>query len=156
MLGRRILFAIPALLAVPAARAQHGEATSTRAGDLVIEAPWTRAAGANGNGAGFMRITNRDRLVSAATDAARVIELHTHIHDGGVMRMRPVPDIPIPAGATVTLQPGGLHVMLIGLTAPLAQGGRVPLTLRFARAGEVRVVLDVQAAGARGMGGHGR
>ena len=65
-------------------------------------------------------------------------------------------DIPIPAGATVTLQPGGLHVMLIGLTAPLAQGGRVPLTLRFARAGEVRVVLDVQAAGARGMGGHGR
>jgi copper(I)-binding protein len=162
MLRRRILVAIPALLAVPAARAQHGaaEANPPRSGDLMIEAPWTRAAGANGNGAGFMRITNRgtepDRLVSATTDAARVIELHTHIHDGGVMRMRPVPDIPIPPGATVTLQPGGLHVMLIGLTAPLAQGTRVPLTLRFARAGEVRVMLDVQAAGARGAGGHGR
>ena len=64
--------------------------------------------------------------------------------------MRPVADIPVPAGQTVRLRPGGLHVMLIGLTEPLRQGATVPLTLRFERAGEVTVQLEIQAAGARG------
>ena len=86
--------------------------------------------------------------------AARVVELHTHVREGEVMRMRPVTDIPVPAGQTVELRPGGLHVMLIGLTGPLQQGSRVPLTLRFERAGEVQVELTVEAAGARGSG-HG-
>jgi copper(I)-binding protein len=76
--------------------------------------------------------------------------LHTHIRDGEVMRMRPVADIPIPPGETVRLRPGGLHVMLIGLKEPLRQGTTVPLTLRFERAGETTVQLEIQAAGARG------
>jgi len=156
---RRFLLLTAAALALPSGLVR---AETIRAGDLEIDSPWTRAAGANANGAGFLRITNRgsvpDRLLAAATDAARVVELHTHIREGEVMRMRPVPDIPIPPGQTVVLQPGGLHVMLIGLTRPLVQGERVPLTLRFERAGEVRVELAVQAAGARmppaGAGGH--
>jgi copper(I)-binding protein len=123
-------------------------------GDIAIGHPWTRAAGANANGAGFMTLKNNgaagDRLISAASPAARVVELHTHIREGDVMRMRPVADIPIPPGQTVHLRPGGLHIMLIGLTEPLRQGATVPLTLRFERAGEVQVTLGVESAGARG------
>jgi copper(I)-binding protein len=127
-------------------------------GDLRIGHPWTRAAGANANGAGFMSIRNTgregDRLVSAGTPIARVVELHTHIREGEVMRMRPVADIPLPAGQTVRLRPGGLHVMLIGLNEPLQRGAEVPLTLRFERAGEVQVMLAVEAAGASGSHHH--
>ena len=123
-------------------------------GDLRISHPWARAAGANTNGAAYMTLRNAggqpDRLVSASTPIARTVELHTHVRDGEVMRMRPVADIPVPAGQTVRLRPGGLHVMLIGLTEPLRQGAEVPLTLRFERAGEVQVMLAIEAAGARG------
>ena len=152
MLRRSLLAALPAAFARPALAHDY------RAGDIVIDHPWTRAAGANGNGGGFMNLRNTgaqaDRLVSAASPVARVVELHTHVRDGDVMRMRPVQDIPVGAGETVQLRPGGFHVMLIGLNAPLQQGTRVPLTLRFERAGEVQVELAVEAAGARGSG-HG-
>jgi hypothetical protein len=150
MLRRTLLAAAAAFAALPAAAHDYA------AGDIRIGHPWTRAAGANGNGGAFMRLTNGgaqpDRLVSAASPIARVVELHTHIREGDVMRMRPVADIPVPAGQTVELRPGGLHVMLIGLNAPLAQGSRVPVTLRFERAGEVQVELTVEAAGARASG----
>jgi copper(I)-binding protein len=161
-LSRRATLAAALLLPLPAL-AQHGtgahaeraqHSPAARAGDITIETPWTRAAGANANGAGFMTLRNSgtapDRLVSAASPVARVVELHTHIREGEVMRMRPVPDIPIPPGQTVRLQPGGLHVMLIGLTRPLERGQQVPVTLRFETGGEVTVMLEVQAAGARG------
>ena len=72
------------------------------------------------------------------------------VRDGDVMRMRPVQDIVIAPGQTVELRPGGLHIMMIGLSAAMNQGSRVPLTLRFERAGEVQVELAVEAAGARG------
>ena len=147
---RTLLIAAAAIAAVPAAAHDY------TAGDVAIAHPWTRAAGANGNGAAFMQLRNTgaqpDRLISASTPAARTVELHTMTRDGDVMRMRPVQDIPVPAGDTVALQPGGFHIMMIGLTAPMNQGGRVPLTLRFERAGEVQVELAVEAAGARGSG----
>jgi hypothetical protein len=149
---RTVLVAAAALAAVPA------RAHDYAAGDLAILHPWTRAAGANANGAAFMRLRNSgaqpDRLVSASTPVARVVELHSMIRDGDVMRMRPVTDIVVAPGQMVELRPGGFHVMLIGLNAPLAQGARVPLTLRFERAGEVQVELTVEAAGARGAGQH--
>lgn len=148
-LPRRLLLAAPVLLLARPARAHD-----YRAGDLHIGHPWSRAAGANTNGAAYMNLRNTggqpDRLVSASTPIARTVELHTHIRDGEVMRMRPVADIPVPAGQTVRLRPGGLHVMLIGLTEPLRQGATAPLTLRFERAGEATVQLEIQAAGARG------
>lgn len=152
-LSRRLLPVLLASLALPAL-AQHGPAAETRAGALVIRQPWSRAAPAQGTGAGFMTLGNTgataDRLLSASSPAARRVELHTHIRDGEVMRMRAVPNIEIPAGQAVELRPGGFHVMLIGLTAALAQGTEVPLTLRFEQAGEVQVMLSVQGAGARG------
>jgi len=155
-LPRRLLLASAALL-MPWA----GHAHDYTIGDLRIDHPWARAAAANTNGAGFMTIRNTgtqpDRLVAASSPVARTVELHTHIREGEVMRMRPVADIPIPAGQTVRLRPGGLHVMLIGLKEPLRQGTEVPLTLRFERAGEVQVMLAIEAAGARGEmhRGHG-
>lgn len=149
---RTALLAVAALAAIPA------QARDITAGDLTILQPWTRAAGANANGAAFMRLRNGgvqpDRLISASTPVARVVELHTVIREGDAMRMRPVQDIAVAPGQTVELRPGGFHVMLIGLNAPLAQGTRVPLTLRFERAGEVQVELAVEAAGARGTGHH--
>ena len=119
---------------------------------ITLETPWTRAAGAGGQGAGFITIRNAggaDRLLSASTPAAGRTELHTMLRDGDVMRMRQVEAIAVPASGAVTLAPGGLHIMLIGLTRPLAVGESVPITLVFEHAGPVTVNLAVQPAGAR-------
>jgi copper(I)-binding protein len=73
--------------------------------------------------------------------------------DNGVMKMRPVESgLLIPPGQSVTLAPGGLHLMLMGLSGPLKEGGKVPLTLQFGKAGTVEVTLDVQAVGAQQPG----
>lgn len=151
---RAVLGAVLVLPALPA-RAQD-----ITAGPLRISAPWTRAMRAGGTGAGFMTIRNTgsapDRLVAARSPAAGVMELHTHIRDGDVMRMRAVTAIDLPAGQEVRLAPGGLHLMLIGLVQALEPGARVPVTLVFERAGEVTIQLAVEAAGARGPAhGHG-
>lgn len=85
------------------------------------------------NSAAFMSLRNtsdEDRaLVGAESPAAEVVELHTHVEDEGMMRMRRIERIALPAGERVTLQPGGLHVMLIGLKSELAPGRTVELTL---------------------------
>ena len=84
------------------------------------------------------------------TARARKAELHTHIHDQGIMRMRLVARITVPAGAAATLKPGGDHVMLMGLTAPLKKGDTLSLTLVFEHAGEIAVAVPIGAIGARG------
>ncbi|MBW8270362.1 MULTISPECIES: copper chaperone PCu(A)C [Roseomonadaceae] len=132
---------------IPAANAQQG--------DVAVSAAWTRAVGTTApTAAGYMTLRNRgaapDRLVGAETPAARSVEIHEQRMEEGVMRMRPLPGgVPLPPGETVTLGPGGTHLMLVGPTRALARGEWVPLTLRFERAGEVRVELSVEAAGAR-------
>jgi periplasmic copper chaperone A len=151
MTSRRLLLLATPLL--PVAAAAQGHDRITELGPLRIVNPWTRAAGQGMQGGGFLIIRNTgaapDRLVSATSPAAGRMELHTHIRDGDVMRMRPVNDIPVPANGEVTLQPGGLHLMLIGLTQPMNAGQTIPVTLRFEQAGEVTIQLAVQAAGAR-------
>ncbi|MCT2398433.1 copper chaperone PCu(A)C [Novosphingobium mangrovi (ex Huang et al. 2023)] len=123
---------------------------------------WAReTAPSQVNGGGFATIANTgtvdDRLVSAASPVASEVQLHTMSMDGGVMRMRQLTDgIAVPAGQTVMLKPGSLHVMFIGLKHPLKRGENVPVTLRFARAGTVKVNFAVQPVGAMGPGGrHG-
>jgi copper(I)-binding protein len=91
---------------------------------------------AAGNGAAYMLVLNgltEDvQLVSASSPAAGVVELHETIDDNGVMRMVPQPDgFTVPAGGAVELKPGGKHVMLIDLVAPLETGGEIELTLNF-------------------------
>lgn len=144
------LAALPAAALVTPARAEAG---------LVVHEPWARAALQGRTSAAYMTIENTtaalDRLVSATSPAARVVELHTHIMDGGVMRMRPVSAIEVNPGEPAVLRPGGLHVMLIDLTQPLRQGESIPLTLRFEKAGEITVTVPVLAAGAAGHGQHG-
>lgn len=150
---RKTLNALALGLAVAVAGAGSAVAGDATVGDITIKQPWARAsAGRAPNGAAFMSLTNggteADRLVAASADIAKKAELHTHIKDGEVMKMRPVEAIEVPAGQTVTLQPGGLHVMFMGLHQPLQQGGRFPLTLEFAKAGKVIVEVPIQAPGA--------
>ncbi len=131
-------------------------------GDITVGEPWARAsAGKARNGAAYMTIRNAgaaDRLVAASAKVSKKAELHTHIRDGDVMRMRRVDAINLDAYARTKLEPGGLHVMLMGLNAPLKEGDSFPLTLTFERAGEVTVDVPVRKAGAMGDGamhGHG-
>lgn len=157
MKSLRLLFAT-ALLAAAAASAAHDH--ETKAGALTIAAAWARAsASGQVNGAAYMTIRNAgasDRLVAASAPVADVVELHTHVMDGTTIRMRKVETIDITAGTTTELKPGGLHVMLIGLKAPLKAGEKFPLTLRFERAGEVKIDVPVRAidAAATMHGGH--
>jgi len=99
-----------------------------------------------------------DRLVSGSTPVAERVELHQTIREGDVMKMREVPALAVPAGGTVRMQPGGLHMMLVGLKRPLNEGERIALTLRFERSGEQRVEISVREApghGAAPGAGHG-
>lgn len=150
-----------ALPAAPPASAQASPPPArvpAAAPAIAAERPWARATtGTGGNGAGYVTLRNAGpepaRLVAATSPAARAVELHTHAMEQGVMRMRQVESIELPPGAPVALAPGGLHLMLIGLAAPLRQGERVPVTLRFADGSRVTVELRVQAAGAAGPAG---
>ena len=104
---------------------------------VAIDGAWARAsvAGQKATGA-FMRITARQslRLVGTDSPAAGVTELHEMKMEGDVMKMRAVPALALPAGQTVELKPGGYHVMLMDLKAPLPKGSTVPVTLFFQNA----------------------
>lgn len=83
------------------------------------------------------------KLVKAENPASAVTELHTHINEGGVMKMRPVPAVEIKSKGAAVLQPGGLHVMMINLKAPLKEGDVVPITLGFDDGSSKRVDAPV-------------
>ena len=143
-----------ALLAVaPAARAADYDV-----GSIHISQPWSRATpkGASA-GAGYMTITNKgtapDRVNCVSSDASAECQIHTMTMDNGVMKMRPVEGgLEILPGQTVTLKPGGLHMMLIDLKHPLEAGGSVKATLKFDHAGTVDVEFPTAAIGAPAPG----
>ena len=138
-----------ALALVPLAAPAAGLPVLAERNGILIEDGRMLAVGANApTGAVYMRITNEtshdDTLVEVRTDAAARAMLHASEMTDGIARMRPMKDgIPVPAGQTVLLQRGGSHVMLMGLTAPLAEGGTVDLTLVFATAGAIPVAVPV-------------
>lgn len=122
--------------------------------------PWARSATANtdastgmggmakANGASYMMIQNggaADKLLKAESDVAETVELHTVTDEGGMMQMRPVPSIDVPANSSVELKPGGYHVMLIGLKQELKPGDTVNLKLTFEKAGVMQVQAPVRA-----------
>jgi len=118
-------------------------------GALVVDRAWTRPAPAGANDAGYLTITNRGRsadvLLTVATPVAKVASIHESRMVGAVMTMRPLRFVAIAAGATVSLHPGGIHLMLEHLNRPLEAGAQVPAILTFARAGRVRIQLRIGA-----------
>lgn len=161
----RFLFAFFTLLLLPIAAQADGHgahkdqmADQPMAGKIVIAHPWARAsAGMAKAGAVFLELHNHgtdDTLLSGSTNRSAKVELHTHIKDGDVMRMRQVPAIEVPERKNTILKPGGLHVMLLGLTSPLKEGEVFPLTLTFETSGSVTFEVVVKAPGSKGHQDH--
>lgn len=110
-----------------------------------------------GSSAAYVSVHNAgaaDRLLGAASPAATKVTIHATSNVGGVSRMRPAGAIPIAAGKMIMMKPGGLHIMLSGLKAPLRPGATLPLILRFEKAGTVNVRLPVRAPGSAPTGNH--
>lgn len=133
-----------------------------KAGQIVVTQPWTRATPSGASVAGgYLTITNNgtepDRLVGGSTPAAAKAELHEMKMDGGVMRMRPLPNgLEIKPGQTVRLEPSGNHIMFEEIKQPFRQGDTVKGELRFEKAGNLDVDFKVEAIGAArpSSGGH--
>lgn len=125
-----------------------GCAPSAQAGITVTDA-WARtSAMMERAGAAYMVLHNgsgeTDRLVSATTPAAAVVEIHETTMVDGMMGMAPVAAVEVPAGGQTDLKPGGYHIMLIDLTQELNVGDTIELTLTFEKAGEVKVTAEVR------------
>ncbi len=125
---------------------------SVLAGNLKVEQSFAPASiGAAKSSATYFVIINDtstdDKLVSASTKAARKAELHNHFMENGVMKMRKVEALDVPAGSRVMLKPGGHHIMLFGLQAPLRDGGSFELQLNFERAGTVTLQVPIKPQG---------
>jgi len=139
------------IAAIAFALTSAAHAHEFKLGEIKIGHPYARATVAGQPGGAFLKLDNAgadDKLLSARTELASRTELHSMAMEGDVMRMRQVDAIALPSGKTVELKPGGLHLMLFGLKAPLKNGDKFPLTLRFEKAGEVTVTVNVEAAGA--------
>lgn len=148
----KLLLAVPFLLAAGPALAA---CEPVEAGDLAVSAAWSRASiGAGRPGIVYLTIRNGgaedDVLTGLATPAAAMPMLHETVVEDGVATMPHVTGVPVPAGTTVALEPGGLHAMLMDLTAPLEEGTTFPVTLTFEEAGAVTVEAEVLPLASRG------
>ena len=119
------------------------------AGALTISHPWARATAASAKaGALYLTVVNHgaeaDRLLGVSTEAAARCELHLSDTTGGMMTMRMVESVDVPAGGNATFAPQGAHVMLMGLKAPLKKGASFPAILHFEKAGDVTIEVTVQ------------
>ncbi|MFT6916948.1 MAG: copper(I)-binding protein [Motiliproteus sp.] len=120
--------------------------------DVSIEQGYVRASPPGiSNGAAFLTLHNSAitpvSLIAARTPAANSAELHNHVEQDGVLRMRQVPEIKIPAQGSISLQPGGYHVMLMGLKAPLKAGSEMPLMLEFSSGQSTEFSLPIRKTG---------
>ncbi len=131
-------------------------AAEAQAGPLAITGLWARATPPGApTAAGYLTVANpsatADRLLAIASPAAATAEIHEMRMENDLMIMRPAAGgVEIPAGGTVTLAPGGLHVMFVGIGAGFRVGETIPVTLTFARAGSVDTVLEVLPIGSPG------
>lgn len=118
------------------------------ASEVVVSDAWVRPSAAK-TGAAYLTLTNKgaqaDALTSVASAAAEKVQIHSMEMDGTIMRMRRLDALPLPAGEAVQLAPGGLHIMLIGLTAPLKVGDTVELKLSFEKSGPLDIRVPVQS-----------
>jgi copper(I)-binding protein len=145
-----ILFASFLLISSPA--------RDVASANMVVTQAWSRATpGGSKVAGGYLTIENKaliaDRLLSGSTVAAKKLEIHEMAVNDGIMAMRPVENgLTIEPGRTVKFAPGGLHLMFVGLVAPLQQNDRIPVSLKFEKAGEIMVLFEVQAMGAPAPG----
>jgi periplasmic copper chaperone A len=135
-----IALTLGAILALP---------SGVLANDVMVMGAFARASAmpTAKTGAVYMTLKNQgaaaDRLVAVTTEAAMSAEVHENLVEDGVAKMRPVEVFEIPAGGSVELKPGGYHIMLMGLKAPLKKGGMIMLQLKFEHAGMVNVMAHV-------------
>jgi hypothetical protein len=144
---RRLMCGVALMLASLAASAH-----SYKIGPIGIDHPQARPT-VTGQpvGGAYMKIVNKgaaDRLLSATTAVAAAVQMHAMAMDGDVMTMREVDAVDLPAGQTVEFKPGGFHLMLMGLKAPLKNGDKFAMTLKFEKAGKVEVMVHVEPVAA--------
>ena len=146
-----------ALMVLLAALGGAALAEEYRLGDLVVKDPWAREMPpVSATGALWFRVVNHggaDRIVSVQSSFAERAELHTHELEDGIAKMRHLPSVEVPAHGGLVFEPGDRHVMLIGLNEALVAGERFPATIRFARAGELEVVVRVRSSEMARYGG---
>ena len=156
----KYLYAVSAfaMLSAQLALSTAARAADYDVGSIHISQPWSRATpkGAS-SGAGYMTITNKgtapDRVNCVSSNASAQCQIHTMTMENGVMKMRPVEGgLEILPGQTVTLKPGGLHMMLVDLKHPLEAGSSMKATLKFDHAGTIDVEYPVAAIGAPAPG----
>jgi len=139
-----------AVLIVAASTTACAQAAKT---SIVVEDPYARATPAGAlSGAAYMTLENKtnaaDRLIGASSNVAAQVQIHEMSMVNGVMQMRQLANgLPVPAGESVALKPGGYHVMLIGLKKQLTAGETLPLTLTFEKAGNISVTVPIKAMG---------
>ena len=153
-LGRAAPVVVAALAAAATAMPASAPAHEENAGDITIVHPWSRPAGQGQNGVIYLEISNRgaadDRLIAVSTPLAGRVELHRSTVEDGIHRMEKVEGIAVPAGGTVALEPGGLHVMLVDLEFMLMAEETFPVTFSFERAGEISTGVSVESRGGDG------
>ncbi len=153
----KLLAFAASLLLAGAAMAQTVTPADQSQSQIQVKDAWARATpGKAENGAAYLTIISpvSDRLTGVSTPVAKQAELHNMTMEGGVMKMRPLADVDLPANQPVTLKPGGTHIMLMGLTQQLKPGETFALTLSFDKAGNREVAVAVEKAGAMGPEGH--
>ncbi len=128
-------------------------ACANKVGEIEVTRPWARATASTARtGAAFMIIRNgsadADRLVGVSSSVSRKAGLHKSFMENDIMKMRHVDALEVPAGGMVALEPGGYHVMFMGLKAPFKEGDSFPLTLVFEKAGKIGVSVTIMKAGA--------
>jgi copper(I)-binding protein len=153
-----ITFQAIALVILSAVSVTHAPAQQVKAGDLVLDHAWARATPSGAKvGGGFLTIENKgaapDKLMGASSPAAGKIEVHETAMNNDVATMRPVNGgLSIAPNQSVTLAPGGYHLMMMDLKGPLKKGDKVPMTLTFEKAGDVKVTFDIRGVGATSSG----
>ncbi|WP_322796886.1 copper chaperone PCu(A)C [Tepidiforma sp.] len=162
LLRTRILFPLLAVLALGAMLtaaacggdddddAGSGSQAEFKLGDLTVIDPWVRAAPATDVTAAYLTIKSSgaaDTLVSVSSPIAGMVQLHEVVTEGSTSKMQEKPGgFPVPANGSVELKPGGYHIMLMNLKQRPKEGETVELTLKFEKAGELKIAAPVKAA----------
>lgn len=154
---KSVLFFLPILLvSAILILSSNAEAGKVTAGALSVQDAWARPSIGNApNGVVYLKISNKgnsaDRLAGVSASVAKRVAIHVSIMEGGVMKMRHAANgVEVPANGAVELKPGGMHVMLMGLTQKLISGDNFDLTLTFEQQGKVKIPVEIKTLGSTG------